>query len=96
MPVGVAQCLELLEVRQLADVDLRGQVSPDRRLEPLSAGKGAAREGPAVLVRVPGALPQEHLEHAVANLQDDAECRVCRSGRFRLRGGNRARLSSRF
>jgi hypothetical protein len=33
MPLGLAARLELLEVRELADVDLRGQVLADRVLE---------------------------------------------------------------
>ena len=65
-------------------------------LERLTGLQIAAGEGPAAGKGVPGPVPQQHLEHAVAHLQDGSERHVCRGGCFRLRGGNRARLWLRF
>ena len=92
----VAQRLELLEVGEFADVDLDRQVAPDRVLELLVRREIAAREGPAACEGLFRSFPQQYLEGAVPHLEDDGQGHMCRSGRFRLRGGNRARLWLRF
>jgi len=71
-------------MRELADVDLRGQVAADRALERLSRLEVAARQRPAPGERVAGALPEQHPEHSVADLEDDGERSVSRSGAGRL------------
>src|SRR4029077_8673323 len=96
MTVGLAQGFELLEVGELANVDLDREVAPDRVLQRLAGLEVAAREGPAARERLFAALPEEHLEHALANLEHGGEGHLCRAGCFRLTGGNRARLSRRF
>ena len=73
---------ELFEVRDLADVDLRGEVSPDRRLERLAGIEEAAGEGPRTLERFAGALPEQDLERAVPHLQDDGQACMARSGKL--------------
>ena len=68
----------------LGEVDLRREVSPDRRLERLVAastppGRAQAPEG------VARPLPQQHLEDAVADLQHRGEGDLGRSGRLAQR-----------
>ena len=67
---GVAPRLELLEVRELAHVDLRREVAADRLLERLVRARGS-RPGSA---HAPGerllrALPEQHLQPAAAHLE---------------------------
>ena len=69
----VAAGLELLEVGELPDVDLRCEVAADRLLERLAALEEAARKRPCVLVRLAGTLTQQHLEDARAHAQQDSE-----------------------
>ena len=69
LPVG----RELLDVRHLADVDLRGEVPPDRVLERLAFLQRAAREAPGAAVGGTSALPEKHLERCVADLEDDRQ-----------------------
>jgi hypothetical protein len=57
MPLGLAARLELLEVRELAHVDLRRQVLADRVLERLAALEVAARERPGSGEGILRALP---------------------------------------
>jgi hypothetical protein len=78
----VAPGLELLEVRDLANVDLGGEVAPDRLLQRLACLEVPARERPRAQKRLSGALPQQHLEPAVADLQDDREGDMGRTGRL--------------
>ena len=73
---------ELLEVGDLADVHLRREVAPDRRLERLAGLEQPAGERPGAAERVAGALPEQRLERAVAHLQHDREGGVTRSGRL--------------
>ena len=70
MPVGVAPGLELLEVGEVAHVDLGRQVAPDRGLQRLPRLEPPARERPRAEERLLGALPEEHLEDAVPDLED--------------------------
>ena len=70
---GIAQRLQLLEVGELADVDLHGEVAADGLLERLSRLEVAAGEGPRAGEWLHGALPDERLEDARANLEDDGE-----------------------
>ena len=70
---GIAQRLQLLEVGQLADVDLHGQVPADGLLERLSWLEVATGEGPGACEWLHGALPHERLQDARANLEDDGE-----------------------
>src|SRR5215218_5196883 len=84
MTVGVAPGLELLEVREVADVDLRLQVAPNRPLERLARVESASGQRPRAEERLARPLPEQHLELAVPHLEDDGEHLVSRS-RGRLR-----------
>jgi hypothetical protein len=68
-PVRVAEHRDLLDVRDLADVDLLRELAQHRPLHVLVVAQQAAGEGPAALVGREGALPQEHLEGAGADLE---------------------------
>src|SRR5581483_7870957 len=92
----VAQRLELLEVRELADVDLRGEVAADRGLERLGGAELAARERPAAGARVERPLPQEHLEAAAAHAEDGGEDGVGGRACFRPGIGNRVHSGDRL
>src|SRR6266545_5012803 len=72
-PLRIAQRLELLEVRQLAHVDLLGEVAADRILERVVLGEVATRQRPTTLERLPRALPEKRLECTVSHLQNDRE-----------------------
>ena len=72
VPLGVAERLQLLEVGEVAHVDLRCQVPANRLLELLAGGEVAARERPAAGVWILRALPEQDLQHAVAHLENDA------------------------
>ena len=74
---GIAQRLQLLEVGELADVDLHRQVPADGLLERLSWLEVATGEGPGACEWLHGALPHERLQDARANLEDDGERAVC-------------------
>src|SRR5262249_45497387 len=80
---GVAQRLELLEMGELAHVDLGGEVAADRALERLVVRQLTAGQRPAAGARVESALPEEHAEAPVTHLEDDGEHDVCGSGCFR-------------
>ena len=62
--VGVAAGLELLEVRELAHVDLGGEVAADRLLERLVALERSAGKRPGTGERLARALPEQHLRAA--------------------------------
>jgi hypothetical protein len=76
MAIGIAARLELLEMRELADVDLSCQVPADRLLECLAGIEVAAREGPVPRERLLRALPEQHLQLSCADLEDHGEGRV--------------------
>src|SRR5207245_3315837 len=80
----VAQALELLEVGELAHVDLVGEVPPDRLLERLAGLEVAAGERPGAREWILRPAPGEHLQPLVADLQDDGEGGVGRSWPGRL------------
>src|SRR5207244_13501669 len=65
---GVAAGLELLEVRELLDVDLGREVASGRLLERLVEGERAAGERPGARVGLSGALPEQRFEPALADL----------------------------
>ena len=65
---------------ELADVDLRLEVSPDRFLERLAGIEPTARQGPAPAERRLRPLPQEHVKLPSAYLQDDGQRDLRRSG----------------
>jgi len=88
VPGRVAERLELLEVRELAHVDLGGEVAPNRPLECLVGGELAARQRPAAGAGVEGALPEEHCEAPVAHLEDGCQDGVGRWVCFRPGIGN--------
>src|SRR5215217_4771762 len=73
MPSGVAARLQLLEVGQLPDVDLGRQMPADRRLQRLAWAKQSPRQRPCSVERLPGPLPQQDLQPAVADLEYDGE-----------------------
>src|SRR6478672_6443328 len=70
---GIAERFELLEVGDLAHVDLRGEVLPDRLLERFTALEVSTRKRPGSEQRLARPPPDESLQRAVANLEDDCE-----------------------
>jgi len=84
----VAQRRQLLEVCELADVDLLGEMAADRLLERLAPLEVAARKRPGSEERLTRALPEQRLEPPVADLEDDRQRDLSR-----VRGG---RLLARF
>src|SRR5690606_29027006 len=60
-PVRCAEDRQLLDVRELADVHLLGQLPPHGRFHVLVHAEPAARERPPSDVRFQRALPQQHL-----------------------------------
>ena len=94
--LGVAAGLELLEVGELAHVDLRRQMAADRLLERLALQQLTARQRPLARERLEGALPQQHLKPAVARLQHYRDDHLRGCNRFRSRIGNHGRLSLRL
>jgi hypothetical protein len=89
MPQGIAPGLQLLEVRELTDVHLPGEVPADRLLERLAGVEVSAREGPVARERLLCALPEEHLQLAGAYLEDNGKSCVEWSDRL----GHSFRLS---
>ena len=73
VPVRLAPRPQLLEVGDLADVDLGGELAPDRALERLVGREQSAGEGPVAAVGLARALPEQRLEDALADLQHGGE-----------------------
>ena len=73
MAVGLAPRLELLQVRELLHVHLRGQMAANRVLERLARVEVAARKRPGAAERIARPLPEEHLELAVPHLEHDGQ-----------------------
>jgi hypothetical protein len=71
-------------MRELADVDLCGQMPADRALERLAVIQVTARQSPRARERVLRALPQKDLQLSGPDLEDDRQGRV-RGGVFRYR-----------
>jgi hypothetical protein len=80
MASRVAAGLQLLEVGEIADVDLGGEVPPDRLLERLPRLEPAARKRPSAEEGLLRALPEQHLQDSLADLEDRAEGLVGRPG----------------
>ena len=70
---GVAPRAELLEVGHLAHVDLRREMPQDRALERLVTGKRSAGQRPRSGERLSRALPQEHGQRGIADLEHGRE-----------------------
>ena len=73
----VAPRPELLEVRDLAHVDLRREVPRDRGLERLVRDEGAAGKCPRARERLAPALPEKDAQCAVPDLEHRRERDVC-------------------
>ena len=82
VPARVAVGRDLLEMRDLAEVDLRREVAADRRLERLVRREDAAGERPGAGERLERALPEQCLQHAVPHLEHGSQGDLCRSGRL--------------
>ena len=89
VPRRVAPGLELLEVGELADVDLGREMPSQGLFERLAGLEEAAGEGPAPGERIARPLPQQDLEQALAHLEDDGKRDVSRGGSGRLDHGLR-------
>ena len=72
-PIRIAERLELLEMGELPDVDLRGQVDPDRLFESLAGREVATRERPGAAERLARPLPEQYLQLAGSYLEDDGQ-----------------------
>ncbi len=73
-PLGrVGARLQLLEVGELADVDLRGQVTADRPLERLARIEAAPGERPAPGEGRAGTPPEQHLQTTFAHLEHHSD-----------------------
>src|SRR6185436_12543369 len=70
---GIAVRRDLFEMRDLAEVDLRREVAPDRRLERLIVGEHPAGERPGTRERGEGPLPEQCLKHAVPDLEHSGQ-----------------------
>ncbi len=77
--------LQLLEVGELAHVDLGGEVAADRALERVAALEPAAGERPAAARRRLRPAPEESLELVPAHLEDDRDRLVGAGGRLQAR-----------
>jgi hypothetical protein len=76
-----AEHRELLDVGDLADVDLLGELAPHRRLDVLVGAEPAAGQRPAPGIRRPAAPPQQYLQRAESHLQHRGEHFMrCRAG----------------
>jgi hypothetical protein len=73
--VGLAERLELLEVREVAHVEALREVAADGALERLAARELAARQAPLV-----AALAEQHAQPALADLEDGGEGDVAGAG----------------
>src|SRR5207247_5820744 len=80
----IAERHELLQVRELAHVDLDRKVAADRLLQCLAGLEVAAREGPGAEEWLACPLPQQHLQASVSHLQDDCKRGVSGPGPGRL------------
>jgi hypothetical protein len=75
---GVAPGAELLQVRELADVHLRGQLPSHRSLQRLGGPELAAGERPPPHERLARPLPQQALQKPGPHLEHDRENDVSR------------------
>ena len=91
---GIAQRLELLEMRDLPHVHLLGEMPPHRLLERLVRRQRSARQRPARRERLARPLPEQRLQPSVAHLEHGREHGVGCS--FRLRVVNHVHSTSRL
>src|SRR5471030_2866940 len=82
--LGVAARLELLEMGELLDVDLGGEMTPDRLLERLAGLELTARERPGSGEGLEGALPEQNVQAAVSYLEDNCDRGLRRGVCFRF------------
>ena len=78
-------------MRKLAHVHLRGEVAADRLLERLARLEVAAGQRPAAGERLARALPEQHTEEAVPDLEDGRQGGVGRNGGGRVGAGRLGR-----
>jgi hypothetical protein len=71
--IRLAPGLELLQVGEVAHVDLGRKVAPDRGLQSLPRLEPAAGKRPRPEERLLRSLPEKHLENTVPNLEDGRE-----------------------
>jgi len=88
MTLRLAPGLQLLEVRELAYIDLGLEMPAQGLLERLAGLEVSARKRPGPGLRRARSLPQERLQPAFAHLEDDGEgdVRGAQAACFRLTG----------
>ena len=72
-PLGIAERLELLEMRELAHVDFRRKMTANRLFERLAGTEIAAGEGPGAPERIARPLPEKNLQLTSSDLEDDGQ-----------------------
>jgi hypothetical protein len=82
----VAARFELLEVRDLGDVDLGGEVPAGGRAEPLAGLEQAAGQRPGPVERRFRAPPQQHRQPLLPDLEHHPERLMPEAARRRARG----------
>ncbi len=70
---GVAAGLQLLEVGDVGEVDLGGQVAARRGAEALPGAQRSARQRPQSVERRRGPPPEQHAQPVAADLQDHGQ-----------------------
>jgi len=70
---GLAPRPELLEMGDLADVDLRCQLAADRAVERLVGPERSAGQGPRAAERLARPLPEQRLQYPPAHLKHSRE-----------------------
>jgi hypothetical protein len=88
---GIAERLDLLEVRELADIHLRGEMAPDRVLQRFVGAEPPARERPRAEEGLARPQPEQRLKLLFPHLEHDPERLV---GRAMLCGRLFHRLST--
>ena len=83
VPPRVAVGRHLLQVRDLAEVDLHREMPADRGLERLVGRQHAAGEGPGARERLERPLPEQRLQHTVPHLQHGGHRDLGRLGGIR-------------
>ena len=71
--IRLAPGLELLQVGEVAHIDLGREVAPGRGLQSLPRLEPPAGKRPRPEERLLRSLPEKHLENAVPNLEDGRE-----------------------
>ncbi len=83
--VGVAPGAQLLEVSDLANVDLDRKVAANRVGERFVGTDSSTGKGPRTAVRLASALPEDHMQLRFAYLKHHCEGLMCRFGRLAWR-----------